>query len=403
MAEEQDKTHRLLFHFPRMVEDLVRYCLGGAWVARLDFSTLDKVPERLLSPELKRREQDILWRVAIRQNPHEIREIDPRSAPKEPSDWFYVYLHLEHQSRPRKLMALDMVTYKLLALHDLARRKALAPGGKLPTILSVVFYNHDKPWTAATSLLDLLEPLPDGPEGLDFWSYHLIDAQRHDLSPLIGSKSPLLGLFRLEQLENMQGLSEAVDDLRVVLNLADQELADAFVTFINQAVLPRLTSEGDNIPTIRDLQEVPTMIGQRIERIKEEIANQARSEGLRSGRQEGLKQGLQEGRQEGRQEGLKQGLQEGRQEGRQEGLKQGLQEGRQEGRQEGLKQGLQEGRQTLLKDLIEHKFGRVDPELENRLEQASMEDLLRWSRRMLTATTLEEILSDSDSSDGWIA
>ena len=59
MAEEQDKTHRLLFHFPRMVEDLVRYCLAGDWVDRLDFSTLDKVPERLLSPELKRREQDI--------------------------------------------------------------------------------------------------------------------------------------------------------------------------------------------------------------------------------------------------------------------------------------------------------------------------------------------------------
>ncbi len=362
MAEEQDKTHRLLFHFPRMVEDLVRYCLTGEWVDRLDFSTLDKVPERLLSPELKRREQDILWRVAIRQSPFENREPSPRAALTKPSDWFYVYLHLEHQSRPRKLMALDMVTYKLLALHDLARRKALSPGDKLPTILSVVFYNHDQPWTAATSLLDLLEPLHDGPEGLDVWSYHLIDAQRHDLSPLIGSKSPLLGLFRLEQLEDMEGLSEAVDDLKVVLNLADQELADAFVTFINQAVLPRLISEGDKLPTIRDLQEVPNMIGQRIERIKErmrediaermreDIAAQARSEGLQSGRKEGLRLGLQEGRQE------------------------------------------------MLKELIEHKFGEVAPELEVRLRKASTDELLQWSRRMLSATTLDEIFSNPDSS-----
>ena len=197
-------------------------------------------------------------------------------------------------------------------------------------------------WNAATSLLDLLEPLPDGPEGLDFWSYHLIDAQRHDLSPLIGSKSPLTGLFRLEQLEDMQGLSEAVDDLKVVLELADQELADAFVTFINQAVLPRLASEGDNIPTIRDLQEVPTMIGQRIERIKEEIAHQARSKGLQEGRQE--------------------------------------------------------GRQAMLKELIQHKFGELGPELDIRLRQASRDDLVAWSRRMLTATTLDEIFSDSDSS-----
>ena len=388
MAEEQDKTHRLLFHFPRMVEDLVRYCLAGEWVDRLDFSTLDKVPERLLSPELKRREQDILWRVAIRQDPHESYDLKARELPEPPPDWFYVYLHLEHQSRPRKLMALDMVTYKLLALHDLARRKALAPGGKLPTILSVVFYNHDKPWTAATSLMDLLEPLPDGPEGLDFWSYHLIDAQRHDLSSLIGSKSPLLGLFRLEQVDNMQGLSEAVNDLQVVLSLADQELADAFVTFINQAVLPRLGSEGDKLPMIRDLQEVPTMIGQRIERIKErmreDIAAQARSEGLQSGMQEGLQKGMQRGLQEGMQKGLQEGMQKGLQEGVQKGLQKGLQEGR---RQE---------RKAFLEELIENKFGEVTPELETQLREASLDDLLRWSRRMLVAPTLDEVFADRE-------
>jgi hypothetical protein len=54
MAEEQDKTHRLLFHFPRMIKDLIRLCLGGEWVERLDFDTLERVPERLLSKELVR-------------------------------------------------------------------------------------------------------------------------------------------------------------------------------------------------------------------------------------------------------------------------------------------------------------------------------------------------------------
>ncbi len=43
MAEEQDKTHRLLFHFPRMIQDLIRLCLGGEWVECLDFETLERV------------------------------------------------------------------------------------------------------------------------------------------------------------------------------------------------------------------------------------------------------------------------------------------------------------------------------------------------------------------------
>jgi len=40
MSEEHDKTHRLLFSFPRMIEDLIRFCLDGELIERLDLSTL---------------------------------------------------------------------------------------------------------------------------------------------------------------------------------------------------------------------------------------------------------------------------------------------------------------------------------------------------------------------------
>ena len=66
-----------------------------------------------MSPELARREQDVLWRLLY---------LPPESA--EP-DWFYVYLHLEHLSRQPPLVALDMVVYKMLAYQDLARRGEL--------------------------------------------------------------------------------------------------------------------------------------------------------------------------------------------------------------------------------------------------------------------------------------
>ncbi len=104
------------------------------------------------------------------------------------------------------------------------------------------------------------------------------------------------------------------------------------------------------------------MIGQRIERIKErmrediaermreDIASQARSEGLQSGLQKGLREGELQGR-----------------------------------RQE---------RRAVLLELIEHKFGRVDPELETRLQEASLEDLLSWSRKVLAASTLDEVFAD---------
>ncbi len=63
----------------------------------------------------------------------------------EPEDeFFYVYLHLEHQSHPRPRMALDMVTHKLLTAQDLTRNDFRA-GDKLPMILP-------------TSLLEMILP-----------------------------------------------------------------------------------------------------------------------------------------------------------------------------------------------------------------------------------------------------
>ncbi|HEX9733551.1 MAG TPA: Rpn family recombination-promoting nuclease/putative transposase [Thermoanaerobaculia bacterium] len=184
----------------------IRLCLGGEWVERLDFETLEKVSERLLSPELLRREQDVLWRLRCH----------PSDDPKE-EDWFYVYLHVEHRSTPRKRMALDTTVYKLLALQDLARRGKLTRRGKLPSIFTLVFYTGEAGWHAPTTLLDLVEEVPGVPEGVDLWSYVLVDAQRQPLEELLGSDSPLVALFRLERLRDPGELSEVALELERIL------------------------------------------------------------------------------------------------------------------------------------------------------------------------------------------
>ena len=222
MSEEQDKTHRLIFAFPRMIEDLIRLCLGGEWVKRLDFSTLQKVPERLLSPELVRREQDVLWR--LRYN-----------APEEDEDeWFYVYVHLEHMSRPRRLMALDTTTYKLLALKELSRSKQLPRSKKLPSIFSAVLYTGEKKWRAKTSLLELVKEVAGAPEGLSLWSFKFIDLHRYPIEEWAELESPLKSLFLLERLQDVGDLPELALELKAALPPEDQDLADAFVELINE-------------------------------------------------------------------------------------------------------------------------------------------------------------------------
>ena len=351
MAEEQDKTHRLLFQFSRMVKDLIRLCLGGEWLERLDFGTLERVPERLLSKELVRREQDVLWRVrysprgrSLEASGEPIRRpwnyLDPEDVeyPDSEGEYFYIYLHLEHQSRPRVRMALDMSTYKLLALQDLTRND-FRLGDKLPTIFQVVFYNGEVAWNVPTSLLEMLQTIEGAPEGLDFWSYKLIDAQRLDLEELVGADSPLLGLLRLEQLGNLGDLEQVSTDLQATLKPEDEALEEAFVTFINEVILPKLTADGERQLRIEALQEVSTMVTQRIERIT---------------------QGW-------------------------------LLEGKEEGKKEGEEIGIRKGQLAMLRRQLERRFGNLPPDAVERLEKADVDLLLEWSDRVLTATKLDEI------------
>ncbi len=88
------------------------------------------------------------------------------------------------------------------------------------------------------------------------------------------------------------------------------------------------------------------------------------------------------------------GREEGREEGRQEGLQEGRQEGREEGRQEGRQEGLQRGEVRILTAQLRLRFGDLPAAVHQRIEAADADTLLRWSERVLTAATLDEILAD---------
>ena len=113
----------------------------------------------------------------------------------------------------------------------------------------------------------------------------------------------------------------------MTLKPEEVELRDAFVTFINEAVLPKLTPPNEEPPRIREIEEVPTMVAQRIEKIT----------------------------------------------------------------QGWVLQGRQEGRLALLQRQLELKFGRLSPAVTDRLRQADMDHLESWGDRVLSAQTLDEI------------
>jgi hypothetical protein len=81
-------------------------------------------------------------------------------------------------------------------------------------------------------------------------------------------------------------------------------------------------------------------------------------------------------------------LDELKREGREEGERKGLAEGE----RKGLAEGERRGRARMLVDQLTVRFGPVPAEAKARILAAESAELTRWSRRVLTASTLEAVL-----------
>ena len=75
------------------------------------------------------------------------------------------------------------------------------------------------------------------------------------------------------------------------------------------------------------------------------------------------------------------------------GTERGLAKGIEQGLQEGRQQGLHQGRATLLLHLLQLKFGELPEALQQRVTHASEAELNLWAERILSADTLDQVIS----------
>ena len=270
---KHDASYRLLFSHPRMVEDLVRGFLGEDWLARLDFSTLERVNASYVSDGLDRREADVVWRLRCRDG----------------DGVLYLYLLLEFQSDVQRLMAFRVLGYVALLYQDLIKRKELMPSGKLPQVLPVVLYNGEERWWAPLELSELIDAVsePDLPR----LRYRVIDEGSYPLPELERLRNLAALLFRLEKSREREEIQ------RGVLELADHlgdpgegSLRRAFLVWLEKVLLHERRDDKE-IPETVGLQEFRTMLENRVREWNRELREEGRAEGRREGEAEGRRKG----------------------------------------------------------------------------------------------------------------
>ncbi|MSQ48261.1 MAG: DUF4351 domain-containing protein [Deltaproteobacteria bacterium] len=319
---DHDHSYKLLFSHREMVEDLLLGFVHEPWVRELNFNSLEKMNGSYVADDLREREDDIIWRIRWGQ------------------EWLYIYLLLEFQSTIDRFMAVRVLTYVGLLYQDLIRTGQWTADRRLPPVLPVVLYNGAPTWNAPEDIADLILPVPGGLERYrPRLHYLLLDEGRFSAQDLAPLQNLLAALFRMENSRTPSDVEQVLSALvEWVSDPLQDSLRRAFTIWLKRVFLPgRMPNV--TFETLNDLQEVRSMLAERV------------TDWTKDWKQ----QGIEEGRQEGR----------------------------------------QEGEAALLLRQMERRFGPLEESMRQRIRAADAETLLQWGDRILTATTLDAIFEST--------
>ncbi|MEQ4734063.1 MULTISPECIES: Rpn family recombination-promoting nuclease/putative transposase [unclassified Providencia] len=241
-----------------------------------DFTTLKLTNSSFIDKQLRSRLSDVLYSV---QTSH---------------GTGYIYLLVEHQSTPDKLMAWRLMHYAFLAMNQHMQQGSTV----LPLVIPILFYHGTRSPYPYTQLWTDCFPQPKLANTLYTQSFPLVDITVIDDNELVNHR-------KIAVMELAMKHKRLRDEFHHVLPLLAQALNQHYnsdndvVTIINY-----LFSALDST----DFEKFIYTLEAQTEKHKETIMNIAQRL-HNKGHQEGLLEGLQKGKQEGLQKGLQEGVQ----------------------------------------------------------------------------------------------
>ena len=136
-------------------------------------------------------------------------------------------------------------------------------------------------------------------------------------------------------------------------------LRRAFKIWIESTLIKRVAKDEKTVE-YRNLDEIQSMLAERVERWTQEWERK--------------------------------GIEKGREEGIEKGIDMGIVKGRQEGREEGIDMGRLDERKKLLSKILTSRYGNIEAYLE-RIQNADLDQLEIWLDQSLGSCSLQEIFT----------
>ena len=304
MAQFPHASYKNLLSHKEVMTHLAQGYLPEDLSGKFDLDSLELAPIEHTTGDLRRRADDLVWRLRR------------RNAGSDGEGWAYVFVVLEFQSSPDRHMAVRMLTYLGAFYEDLIAYPGLPQGTKLPEVLPVVIHNGQGKWNATCEVDDLIqESAPSLGAHRPSLRFKLLDAWRCEDART--ERNLAEAIFRIERARSLEEAGLVMDDLvewfaRGPFEEVDRSFAEWLTALLRNRFQER------EIPDFKSVKEVRMHLNDELipwgshqfAIHAEEAAQAARTKALAEGREEGRAEGLEKGREEGRAEGTVDGRRE---------------------------------------------------------------------------------------------
>jgi len=180
-------------------------------------------------------------------------------------DWLHLYLLLEFQSTIDPYMAVRILVYVGLLYQSLIRAGQLPASGHLPPVVPIVLYNGRRPWTAPLTAEHTVGRLP---RSLTPYRprlrYVLLDESQYTESQLAPMRNLVAALCRLEHSREPEDLQRVLGALIDWLQAPADDSLRRAFTVWLRRVLLPARLPGVDIPAVHTLVEMHTMLAERV-------------------------------------------------------------------------------------------------------------------------------------------
>ena len=242
----------------------------------------------------------------------------------------FVLLMLEFQSDIEEWMVLRISIYTGLLYQQLVDERKLKITDGLPPVLPIVLFNGEPRWNAPETLQDLIRL----PRNSPLWKYqpemryYAIDEGKFSEQELKGRKSLNALLFRMESQMSPGNIAETVGELaRWFQEHPDGPPVKRLFRELLDSRVKHIKGLEGLLPLPDDLMEVGNMLAERVEQWE----------------------------------------------------------------QKWKLEGLQQGGAGILLHLLKHKFGNASPEIHEKITNADLSTLEKWSLRCMDAKSLDDV------------